>query len=94
MKKFGWVLVAVAIAAAGAWGYGSLVRQEDDSGQNVRLLGIAEEQSLDLSFARSGRLVSRVPDEGESVTAGALVTQIENERGRGGMTNDPHSPCG
>ena len=77
MKKFGWVLVAVAIAAAGAWGYGSLMRQEDDSGQNIHLLGIAEEQSLDLSCARSGRLVSRVPDEGESVTSGAVVTRIE-----------------
>jgi HlyD family secretion protein len=77
MKKFGWVLVAVAIAAAGAWGYGALVRQEDDSAQSVRLLGIAEEQSLDLSFARSGRLVTRVPDEGESITAGAVVARIE-----------------
>jgi multidrug resistance efflux pump len=77
MKKFGWVLVAVAIAAAGAWGYGALVRQEDDSAQSLRLLGIAEEQSLDLSFARSGRLITRVPDEGESIAAGGAVARIE-----------------
>jgi multidrug resistance efflux pump len=77
MKKVIWILVAVAIAVAGAWGYGALVRQEDDSAQSVRLLGIAEEQSLDLSFARSGRLVTRVPDEGEPIAAGAVVARIE-----------------
>jgi HlyD family secretion protein len=77
MKKAVWILVAVVIAVAGAWGYGALVRQEDDSAQAVRLLGIAEEQSLDLSFARSGRLVTRVPDEGETIAAGAVVARIE-----------------
>jgi multidrug resistance efflux pump len=77
MKKAFWVLVAVVIAAVGAWGYGALVRQEDDSTPSVRLLGIAEEQSLDLSFARSGRLVTRVPDEGETIASGALVARIE-----------------
>jgi HlyD family secretion protein len=77
MKKVAWILVAVAIAVAGAWGYGALVRQEDDTARSVRLLAIAEEQSLDLSFARSGRLVTRVPDEGESVAADAVVARIE-----------------
>lgn len=77
MKKVFWILVAVGIALAGAWGYGALVRQEDDSAPNVRLLAIAEEQSLDLSFARSGRLITRVPDEGESIVAGSVVTRIE-----------------
>jgi multidrug resistance efflux pump len=77
MKKVFWILVAVAIALAGAWGYGALVRQEDDSAPNVRLLAIAEEQALDLSFARSGRLVTRVPDEGESIVKGSIVARIE-----------------
>ena len=77
MKKAAWVGVAVAIAIAGAWGYGALVRQEDDLGSQVRLLAIAEEQSLDLSFSRDGRIVTRVPDEGESVAAGALIARIE-----------------
>ena len=66
MKKAVWVGVAIAIAVAGAWGYAALARREDDSGRPVRLLAIAEEQSLDLSFSRSGRLVSPVPDEGET----------------------------
>jgi HlyD family secretion protein len=77
MKKAMWVGVAVAIAVAGTWGYGALARREDDTGRAVRLLAIAEEQSLALSFSRSGRLVSPVPDEGEAVQAGQLVTKIE-----------------
>jgi HlyD family secretion protein len=77
MKKAVWVGVAIAIAVAGTWGYGALARREDDSGRPVRLLAIAEEQSLALSFSRSGRLVSSVPDEGESVTKGSTVTRIE-----------------
>ena len=46
MKKAVWVGVAIAIAVAGTWGYGALARREDDSGRPVRLLAIAEEQSL------------------------------------------------
>lgn len=77
MKKAIWVGVAIAIAVAGAWGYGALARREDDSGRPVRLLAIAEEQSLALSFSRSGRLVSPVPDEGETVKKGDIVARIE-----------------
>src|SRR6185295_11941350 len=77
MKKGIWVAVAVLIAAAGAWGYGALVRQENDDGRRVQLLAIAEEQHLDLSFSRSGRLVTRVPEEGEAVKAGSVVARIE-----------------
>ena len=77
MKRVLWVGVAVAIAAAGAWGYGALVRQENDAGSRVRLLAIAEEQSLDLSFSRSGRLITRVPEEGELIAVGAVVARIE-----------------
>ena len=76
--------VAVAIAAAGAWGYGALVRQENDDGRRVQLLAIAEEQRLDLSFSRSGRLVTRVPEEGETVASGSLVARIEES----GLTED------
>ena len=77
MKKAMWVGVAVAIAVAGTWGYGALARREDDTGRAVRLLAIAEEQSLALSFSRSGRLVSPVPDEGEAVARGQTVAKIE-----------------
>src|ERR1700692_1805426 len=77
MKKGIWVALAVAIAVAGAWGYGALVRQENDDGRRVQLLAIAEEQRLDLSFSRSGRLVTRVPEEGEAVAKGSLVARIE-----------------
>jgi HlyD family secretion protein len=69
--------VAFGIAAAGAWVYAALARQENDDGRRVRLLAIAEEQRLDLSFTRSGRLVTRVPEEGELVKAGDLVARIE-----------------
>jgi multidrug resistance efflux pump len=77
MKKAVWVGVAIAIAVVGTWGYGALARREDDTGRPVRLLAIAEEQSLALSFSRSGRLVSPVPDEGEEVRAGDVVARIE-----------------
>lgn len=77
MKKVFWVVVAVAIAVAGAWGYGALARQENDDGRRVQLLAIAEEQRLDLSLSRSGRLVTRVPEEGEAVKSGSLVASIE-----------------
>jgi HlyD family secretion protein len=77
MKRAVWVGVAIAIAVAGTWGYGALARREDDSGRPVRLLAIAEEQSLALSFSRSGRLISPVPDEGETVKAGDTVARIE-----------------
>jgi HlyD family secretion protein len=77
MKRVAWVGVAIAIAVAGAWGYGALVRQENDSGVRVRLLAIAEDQTVDLSFSRAGRIVTRVPDEGESIVAGDLVARIE-----------------
>jgi HlyD family secretion protein len=77
MKRGIWVALAVAVAVAGAWGYGALMRQENDDGRRVQLLAIAEEQHMDLSFSRSGRLVTRVPEEGETVTAGSLVARIE-----------------
>ncbi|MEO8431704.1 MAG: efflux RND transporter periplasmic adaptor subunit [Acidobacteriota bacterium] len=84
MKKGIWLAVALAIGVAGAWGYGALVRQENDDGRKVRLLALAEEQRLDLSFSRNGRLVSRVPDEGESIASGALVARLEEP----GLTQD------
>jgi multidrug resistance efflux pump len=77
MKRVAWVGVAIAIAVAGAWGYGALVRQENDSGARVQLLAIAEDQTLDLSFSRAGRIVTRVPDEGESVASGEVVARVE-----------------
>lgn len=77
MKRAAWVGVAIAIAVAGAWGYGALVRQENDSGMRVRLLAIAEDQTLDLAFARSGRILTRVPDEGESVAPEDVVARVE-----------------
>ncbi|MGH9315726.1 MAG: HlyD family secretion protein [Thermoanaerobaculia bacterium] len=84
MKKLLWVVLVVAVAVAGAWGYGTLLRQENDESQRVRLLAVAEEQRLDLSFSRSGRLVTRVPEEGETVKAGELVARIEEP----GLTED------
>jgi HlyD family secretion protein len=77
MKKGIWLAVALAIGVAGAWGYGALVRQENDDGRKVRLLALAEEQRLDVSFSRSGRLTTRVPEEGETVRAGTIVARIE-----------------
>ena len=77
MKKALWVVLAVGIALAGAWGYGELVRRENDQGQPVRLLAIAEEQSLALSFSRRGRLTTRVPEEGEAIASGGEVARIE-----------------
>jgi HlyD family secretion protein len=77
MKKALWVAVAVGTAAAGAWVYASLARQENDDGRLVRLLAVAEEQRLDLGFTRSGRLVTRVPEEGELIKAGDTVARIE-----------------
>jgi multidrug resistance efflux pump len=77
MKKALWVGVAIALAAAGAWLYGSLVREENDTSRPVRLLAIAEVQTLDLSFSRSGRLLTPVPEEGEPVAAGSVVARIE-----------------
>ena len=77
MKKVLWLAVAAGIAAAGAWVYAALARQENDDGRLVRLLAIAEEKRLELSFTRSGRIVTRVPEEGESVKAGDTVARIE-----------------
>jgi HlyD family secretion protein len=77
MKRGIWTAVAIAIAVAGAWGYGALMRQENDDGRRVQLLAIAEEQHLDLSFSRSGRLVTPVPEEGETVSTGGVVARIE-----------------
>ena len=77
MKRVAWVGVAIAVAVAGAWGYGALVRQENDSGARVRLLAIAEDQTLDLAFSRAGRVVTHVPDEGETIAAGDLVARVD-----------------
>ena len=77
VKRVLWIIFAVGIAAAGAWGYGELVRRENDTGQPLRLLAVAEEQSLALSFSRRGRLTSRVPEEGEAIGVGAEVARIE-----------------
>jgi HlyD family secretion protein len=84
VKKALWVAVALAIAVAGAWVYASLARQENDDGRRIKLLAIAEEQRLDLSFTRSGRLVTRVPEEGETIKPGEVVARIEEP----GLTED------
>jgi multidrug resistance efflux pump len=77
VKRVLWIILAVGIAAAGAWGYGELVRRENDTGQPLRLLAVAEEQSLELSFSRRGRLTTRVPEEGETIALGQEVARIE-----------------
>ena len=77
MRRAAWVGVAIVIAAAGAWGYGALVRQENDSGLRVRLLAIAEDQTLDLSLSRAGRILTHVPDEGEAVARQDVVARVE-----------------
>lgn len=77
MKKGIWVAVALGIGVAGAWGYGALVRQENDDGRKVRLLALAEEQRLDLSLSRSGRLLTQIADEGETIHAGDVVARLE-----------------
>jgi multidrug resistance efflux pump len=77
VKKTLWVVLAVGIALAGAWGYGELVRRENDTGQPLRLLAIAEEQSLALSFSRRGRLTTPIPEEGEAIQAGQQVARLE-----------------
>jgi HlyD family secretion protein len=84
MKSFLWVVAVVAVALAGSWGYDTLLQQENDKTQRVRLLAVAEEQRLDLAFSRSGKLVTRVPEEGETVKAGELVARIEEP----GLTED------
>jgi hypothetical protein len=43
----------------------------------LRLLAIAEEQSLTVSFSRRGRLTTRIPEEGETLAAGQEVARIE-----------------
>jgi len=77
VKRVLWIIFAVGIAAAGAWGYGELVRRENDTGRPLRLLAVAEEQSLELSFSRRGRLTTRVPEEGEVISLGQEVARIE-----------------
>jgi len=77
VKRVLWIILAVGVAAAGAWGYGELVRRENDTGQPLRLLAIAEEQSIALSFSRKGRLITRVPEEGEAIAAGQEVARVE-----------------
>ena len=84
VKRVLWIILAAGIAAAGAWGYGELVRRENDSGQPLRLLAVAEEQSLALSFSRRGRLTTRVPEEGEAISVGQEVARIEEP----GLTED------
>jgi len=84
VKRVLWIILAAGIAAAGAWGYGELVRRENDSGQPLRLLAVAEEQSLALSFSRRGRLITRVPEEGEAIAVGQEVARIEEP----GLTED------
>ncbi len=77
VKKALWVFLAVGIALAGAWGYGELARRENDTGAPLRLLAVAEEQSMALAFSRKGRLTTRVPDEGEAIAANQEVARIE-----------------
>ena len=86
MKRVLWIFLAVGIALAGAWCYGELVRRENDTGQPLRLLAIAEEQSLALSFSRRGRLTTPVPEEGEAIASGQEVARIEEP----GLAEDAH----
>ena len=58
MKKALWVAVALGIAAAGAWVYAALARQENDDGRQVRLLAIAE-QVVNLSSVIGGFGIAR-----------------------------------
>ena len=76
----------MGIALAGAWGYGELVRRENDTGQPLRLLAIAEEQSLALSFSRRGRLTTPIPEEGEAIANGQEVARLEEP----GLAEDAH----
>lgn len=72
------VLIVVALAAAVAGGYAWLNRQRDDN-ETVALYGNVDIREVEMAFRQPGRLATLHFDEGDTVTPGALLAELDDQ---------------
>ena len=75
--KSRWVVIIVAaLAVIGLLLYWLLVRDNDDDGV-LRLYGNVDIREVEMAFRQPGRLTSMAFDEGDTVTAGKVMAQLD-----------------
>jgi HlyD family secretion protein len=73
------VLIALLLGIAVAATLFFLFRRPSGRGDELKVSGTIEVTSVELSFKVGGRMSRRLVDEGETVTTGQLVAQLEDD---------------
>ncbi len=74
--KIRWIALAVAVIAIGGLLTFWLLRDRGDP-DVLRLYGNVDIREVELSFRQPGRMLSMAFDEGDTVTAGAVLAQLD-----------------
>ncbi len=74
--KIRWIALAVAVIAIGGLLTFWLMRDRGDP-DVLRLYGNVDIREVELSFRQPGRMLSMAFDEGDTVTAGAVLAQLD-----------------
>ncbi len=74
--KTRWIVIAVAVIVIGGALAFWLLRDDDDH-DVLRLYGNVDIREVELSFRQPGRVASMAFDEGDSVTAGTVLAQLD-----------------
>ncbi|MFA5627224.1 MAG: secretion protein HlyD [Thiohalomonadaceae bacterium] len=76
-SKLRWILLAFVILAAGGLGLWWLLYETDDDGV-LRLYGNVDIREVELAFRQPGRVAVMFFDEGDTVTAGKVMAQLDD----------------
>ena len=74
--KTRWILLAIVVIAVGGLSLFWLLRDSSSHGV-LRLYGNVDIREVELAFRQPGRMTSMAFDEGDAVTAGAVMAQLD-----------------
>lgn len=76
-SKIRWILLALVMLTAGGLGLWWLLHNTDDDG-TLRLYGNVDIREVELAFRQPGRVATMIFDEGDAVTTGNVMAQLDD----------------